>query len=197
MDRDRSAGSDVPQVFDDDTGFAVRLERWAVEARVDDGARRRIDERWLLQQAEEEGTFAGALADLAERRVPVAVHTRAGSRHFGRIDVVGVDFFGVRSASGSEALIAVEVVSSLRTRPGEPRTLGDRTVSTHLSLAEVLARLAGDRERVMVVHEKDQTVSGTLQSVGDDVVVLRLDGGGPHGIAYLPVRAVAEVIVGM
>jgi hypothetical protein len=199
MDRDRPGEGRAPRLFGDDTSFAARLERWAVEVRIDDAVRRRTDERWLLQQAAEEGTFGGVLADLAERRAHVAVHTRSGGRHFGRIDVVGVDFVGVHGAAGSEALVALAAVSSLRTWPGEPGTLGDRTVSTQLSLAEVLARLAGERERVMVVHEKDHALNGTLQSVGDDVVVLALDGdgGGAHGVAYLPLQAVGELIVGL
>jgi hypothetical protein len=199
MDRDRPGEDRVPRLFGDDDSFAARLERWAVEVRVDDAARRRNDERWLLQQAAEEGTFGGVLADLAERQAHVVVHTRSGSRHFGRIDVVGVDFVAVHSATGSEALVAMAAVLSLRTGPSVPRTLGDRTVSTQLTLAEVLARLAGERERVMVVHEKDHALNGTLQSVGDDVVVLALDGdgGGAHGTAYVPLGAVGEVIVAM
>jgi hypothetical protein len=176
--------------------FAVRLEGWAAEARVDDAARRRSHERWLLQQAEEEGSFAGVVADLAERRAHVAVHT-SSSCHFGRIDVVGDDFAGVRSPAGAEALVSLSAVSSLRTQPGEPLTLGDRVVTTRLSLADVLSRLAGDRERLMVVPRSGDALIGTLRSVGDDVVVLRLDGEAPAGTAYLPLQAVCEVILGI
>jgi hypothetical protein len=185
-----------PLVGEGATTFAARLEGWAADARVDDAARRRSHERWLLQQAEEEGSFAGVIADLAERRAHVAVHTPA-SCHFGQIDVVGVDFAGVRSPTGAEALVSLAAVSSLRTQPGEPLTLGDRVVTTHLSLAEVLTRLAAERERLMVGPRSGDALIGTLRSVGDDVVVLRLDGEAPAGTAYLPLQSVGEAILGI
>jgi hypothetical protein len=191
----------VPPLADGGDAFVARLERWAAEARVDEAARRRSHERWLLQQAEEEGSFVGSLTDLAERRVHVAVHTRSGSRHLGRVDVVGVDFASVRRANGTEVLVAFGVVTSVRTQPGEPVTLGDRVATTQLSLADVLARLAAERQPIMVVHDAGDAhdaVRGTLRSVGDDVVVLRLDGQGESapGVAYLPLHAVDEVILG-
>jgi hypothetical protein len=188
----------VPPLAGQGDAFVARLERWAAEARVDEVARRRSHERWLLQQAEEEGSFVGSLTDLAERRVHVAVHTRSGNRHLGRVDVVGVDFASVRRANGTEALLAFGVVTSVRTQPGEPVTLGDRVVTTQLSLADVLARLAAEREPIMVVHDAGDAVRGTLRSVGDDVLVLRLDGQGESapGVAYLPLHAVDEVILG-
>ena len=70
--------------------LSARLERWAAEARVDDAARQRTRERWLLQQAEEGGRMAGVLCDLGERGTAVAVRTRAGRQHRGRVGAVRI-----------------------------------------------------------------------------------------------------------
>lgn len=198
MEQDRPAEPGLPdlELLGAGPGLTARLERWAAEARVDEAARRRSRERWLLQQAEEEGTFAGVLADLAERGTQVVVQTRSGGRHVGIVGAVGADFVAVRGARGADALVRVDVIAAVRTQPGERSTAGDRLLDARLTLAEVLARLAGERERVTLVLDGADAVAGTLRSVGADVVTLRLDGGGPMAIAYVRLPAVAEVLVG-
>jgi hypothetical protein len=188
--------------------MAARLERWAAEARVDDAARQRVRERWLRQQAEEEASLAGVLCDLAERATPAAVRTRTGRWYHGQVRAVGEDFVAVRPGShagsaagpaagpshGGDVIVALDAVSSVRTRPGQAST-GDRAVRTVLRMAEVLARLAAERERVLLVcSDGDDGVAGTLRSVGRDVAVVRLDGPEP-ATAYVPIAAIAELIV--
>lgn len=176
--------------------FTARLDRWAADARVDDAALRRARERWLRQVAEQETTLSGLLADLAERHVPVTLRSTAGRRHQGTIQVIGADFVGLRGATGAEVLVALHAVGSLRTGPSVDATLGDRMVVTELRLADVLAGLAEDRERVLLVTRAgDDAIAGELRSVGHDVVVLRVDGDRPS-TAYVPTAAVAEVCLG-
>lgn len=178
-------------------GLTGRLERWAAEARVDEAARRRSRERWLLQQAEEEGTFAGVLTDLAERGVRVTVQARSGGTHAGRIGVLGADFVSVRGPAGIDVLLRLDRVVSVRTAPGEPPTVGDRRLDAQLALDEVLVRLAGERARVTLGLDGGARVAGTLRSVGDDLLVVRLDAGeGPAGVVYVPLAAVVEVVLG-
>jgi hypothetical protein len=110
--------------------------------------------------------------------------------------VVGADFVGVRSSFGGDALVRVDVIATVRTQPGERSTAGDRLLAARLTLAEVLARLAGDRERVTLVLDGAGAVGGTLRSVGADVVAVRLEGGGPAATSYVPLAAVGEVLVG-
>ena len=175
-------------------GFSERLERWAAEALVDDAARRRSRERWLRQQAEEETSLRGLLVDLAERGTPVAVHTRGGRRHRGIVRAVGADFVALATGA-ADVIVALAVVSSVRTRPGEVPPLGDRPVTTSLRLVEVLAELAAERERALVtMSDGGDTVAGEVRSVGQDVVVVRTSGQ-PPAIAYVPLDAVGDLVL--
>jgi hypothetical protein len=177
------------------TDLAARLDRWVAEARVDDAARRRARERWLRQQAEEEASLAGVLADLAERGTPVTLHGVGGRRHRGTVRAVGEDFVVVSTAT-RDAVVALGSVTSVRTRPGEAPAVGDRSVSTPLRLAEVLAGLAAEREAAdLVTRDGGDSVTGVVRSVGRDVVVVQLATGSP-AVAYVPIAAIAEVLVG-
>jgi hypothetical protein len=183
--------------------LSARLERWAAEARVDEAARQRTRERWLLQQAEEGGRFTGVLCDLAERGTAVAVRTRAGRQHRGRVLAVGDDFVAVDTGSSGAAdgtdgsgaaFVALAAVSSVRVMPGSATApTGDRAVRTGLRLAEVLAGLAAERERVRIVAlDGGDAIAGSLRSVGLDVAVVRLDGRDP-ATAYVPIPAITEL----
>lgn len=153
-------------------------------------------ERWLRLQAEEEGSLAGVVVDLGERGVPMAVHTRSGRAHHGRVGAVGTGFLVVTRDTSGVVFVALNAVASVHTRPGERPTIGDRAVSTRLTLAEVLIRLAAERERALLVTCGDaNAIRGTVSSVGQDMVVVRLDGGDHAGTAYVPLAAISEVVL--
>jgi len=174
-----------------------RLERWAAEARVDDAARRRSRERWLQRQASEEASLAGVLCDLAERGTPVAVRTRAGRLHRGRVRAVGVDFLALAGTTAGDVVVALAAVSSVRTRPGEAPATGDRPTGAGLRLADVVAGLAAERDRAMIVPlDGDEALVGEVRSVGGDVVVVRLDAEAA-ATAYVPLDAVGEIVLGV
>lgn len=181
----------VPIVGDD--GLAQRLERWAAEARVVEAAERRSRERWLRQQAEEGVTVAGVLADLAERRLSVAVGTRGGRRHRGVVRGVGADFLALATAQG-DVLVARSAVASLRTPPGVAPVLGARAARGLVRLAEVLAGMASDRERVVLVAAGGDPVAGTLVTVGSDLAIVRVPGELPVTV-YVPLVAIEEVVI--
>jgi hypothetical protein len=164
---------------------------------VDAAAAARARERWLRRQAEEEAALAGVLADLAEGRMPVRVHLRAGGPFAGTVRAVGVDLVAVAAdgSRGGVAVVALGAICSVRTGPGSRPVTGDRTVTSSLRLADVLAGLAGEREPVRVVTADGQTVAGVAWSVGQDVVTLRA-GSGAGRTAYVPLAAVAAVVVG-
>jgi hypothetical protein len=196
----RSWDADLPEA--DATGallgdrMTVLLERWAQAARVDEAARRRARERWLLQAAEEGGTLLGVLADLAERNVPVAVRTSGGRRHGGHVRAIGADFVALDTTASGDVLVALAAVASVRAQAGTAAPAGDRTVRSGLVLSEVLAGLAAERERVMIVTvDGGEAVTGTVRSLGRDVVAVRVDGPTPHTTAYVPLAAVGEVVL--
>ena len=96
---------------------------------------------------------------------------------------------------GSVAVVALAAVSSVRTGPGARTVTGDRAVTSSLRLADVLVGLAAEREPVRVVTADGETVVGVARSVGQDVLTLRPGSGAP-GTVYVPLAAVAAVIVG-
>jgi hypothetical protein len=172
----------------------TRIDRWVAEARVDEAARRRVRERWLRHQAEEDATVAGVLADVAERGAPVALHARGGRRHRGEVRALGRDFVALRSAT-SDVVVALAAITSVHIEPGRRATVGDRSVMTSLRLSDVLVELAAERVAALLVTTGgDDAVAGTLQSVGRDVVVVRL-AGDPGGTAYVPLAAIAEAVL--
>ena len=183
-------------------GLTGRLERWAADARIDEAARRRARERWLEQQAREEATLLGILADLAERGTVVSLQLRSGGPRRGRVRLIGADFVAlapVGDAGGrsGEVLVALHDVVAVATRPGEPVSVGDRSVRSRLTLTEVVIGLAGDRERaLLVLTGSDDVVRGTLWSVGQDVVVVRLDGEAIPATMYVALDAISQLAIG-
>lgn len=173
------------------------LERWAADARVAEAARARSRERWLRRQAEEDATLAGVLADLLEGGVPVVVHTRAGGCHAGTVRSVGVDFVALGSDGRreGEVVMALAALASVRVRSGTPAVVGDRDGVGAGRLADVLAALAAERTEVRVVTADGESLAGVVRWVGQDVVVIA-GRDRSLGLAYLPVDAVSEVVVG-
>jgi hypothetical protein len=175
-------------------GLDARIDRWAADVRVDEAARRRARERWLRRQAEEEGSLRGVLADVAERGVPVAVHVRGGRQHRGQVRAVGADFVALRSAA-TDVIIAIAAVTSVRTRPGDASTIGDRSITSSLRLVDVLADLAAEMAAVLLVMAGgDDAVAGVLGSVGRDVVGVRV-ADAPAVTAYVPIGAIVEMVL--
>jgi hypothetical protein len=175
-------------------GLTVRLETWAAAARIDEAAMARGRERWLLQLAEDEATLGGVLLDLAERRATAALRTRVGRSHTGAIEVVGADFVAIRIVSGV-VLLPHASLTMVRPGPGARPVVGDRVVPSEVRFVEVVRELAADREQVRVVVDGGEVVSGTLHSVGVDVLALRADGDPPTTV-HVPVTAVSEVGLG-
>src|SRR3546814_16828919 len=81
----------------------------------------------------------------------------------------------------------------LRTLPAEDPTVGDRAVTTELTLVEILAGLAADRERlVLVTRAGGDTATGALRSGGQELDVLRTDAPPPAHL-YVPLHRDAHI----
>ena len=171
-----------------------RLEAWAATARVEDAARRRSQERWLRQMAEEEATLAGVLADLGERNVPIVLRTGADRSHQGVVRVVGEDFAGLRTSTG-DVVVAFAAIGVVRHVPGERPVVGDRTIRTGLTIVDVLGALLAERERVLLVtRDGSDAIAGELRSVGQDVVVVRPDVDRRASV-YVRLDSIAELML--
>jgi hypothetical protein len=173
--------------------FVHRLDRWVADLRSDDAAASRARERWLFTQAQESSTFAGVLVDLAERGTTVVIEGRSARRHRGRIVAVAHDFCALRTQAGRDVLLSYAGIASVRPERRSTAPTGDRAVHIEATLDDALGILAEDRPRVLVVTlAGDDGMAGELQSVGRDVLTLRLDGD-PQAPAYIAISAIAEV----
>jgi hypothetical protein len=178
------------------------LERWAAGARAQEAADARVRERWLRQAAEEEASFAGLLADLAEAGRSVVLTTAAGRRHQGPVVAVGSDFVAL-AGDGRLTLVATEAIAELRRSPGAPAgararaavasgsARGEHENRLGVGLAEVLAQAVAVRPRVAVVSGT-VTVVGQLRAVGVDVLSVRTDAE-PAGLSYSRLSSVSEI----
>lgn len=174
------------------------LARWSALERAEEAAADRMREGWLRRQAAEEATWAGLLADLAERRATVVVHLAGERVHRGRVLAAGIDF--VLLAAGGDGsrptplLLSLAEVTALRQEAGEPpvgpskRRAGEEPAT----LASLLASLSGERRQVRVVLTGGEGVTGDLESVGEDLMTIRI-GNGRQGVTYLRLTAVVEV----
>lgn len=184
----------LPDLFADGSGLLGRLAAWAAAARVDEAAGARAREAFLRRAASEGATLAGVLLDLAEQGAPVLLTLAGGRRHRGRLRAVGADFVVLVNDQGGQVLVATRGVAVVRPEAGAEALAGDRPLTVAAGLAEALAVVAEDRPRVLVVAGDADGVAGELRAVGQDVLVLRLDGGG-RPTAYVPVASLVEVTV--
>lgn len=176
------------------SGLAARLDAWVAEARVDEAARARGRERWMLELAEQEATLGGVLLERAERAEPVVVRTLAGRTHQGEVDLVGADFVALRVVEGV-LLVPQAAIALVRGAPGRTGPVGAQGLRSEVYLGAVLRELAADREAVLVVlADGAEAVRGVLQGAGDDVLALRVDGDPPARV-HVPLAAVGEVLL--
>lgn len=158
----------------------------------------RARERALRQAAEEEGSFAGALVDLAERGSRVVVRTETGRAHVGVVEGVGGDYCVVRAENGAAAHLRLAALTTVRPSPGErhaPAT-GDRVATADTLLLEALGRVVHERPEVALVTRGGDVVVGTLRAVGADVVtVWPGPGPGTEGPCYVVADAITEALI--
>ncbi len=169
----------------------------ADDAALREAVSARQDERRRREVAAELATWTGTLRDLAEREVPVVVRVAGAATHRGVLAAVGVDHLAVRLHARTIALVALEVVRSVRPEPGQvaPVATGDRERSQDRTLIEALALAAERRQRISVAfRDVDELVVGLLIGLGEDVLTLRPEGS-DRGTIYAPMHAVREVLL--
>ncbi len=166
------------------------LGAWLGQLLVEDAAHQRAEGRWLQRQAEEEGTFAGILTDLAERTTSVVVHLGNGRLHRGAITALGADFAVIRTGA-RDVVVRLDAITSVHTLVHERVAVGDRPAVGALTMGEALAALAEERPRLLLIGaDATHPVRGELRAVGRDVARVREDGG---GTAYVALASVVEI----
>lgn len=166
----------------------------AAEVAADQSVRDRVRERSLRAVAAEEATLTGLLVDLAEQQSHVVVRTVAGRAHRGAIVATGRDFLVVRESLRAPVFVPFHGVASVRpSASAHDDAAGARPSPLGTTFAAILVVLAVERPRVQVAAG-DESLAGTLQSVGTDVLTIRLDGGGRMS-AHVPLGSVTEVVL--
>jgi hypothetical protein len=169
------------------------LDRWMAELRAHDAAVGRGRVGSLERQAAEAATLLGVVVDLAERARPVLIDLATGRRHRGEITLVGHDMCAIRGAEGRATLVATWAITAVRPLPGETPITGDREVRSPATFATTVAAACEPGTHVAVWCIGTEVLTGEVQSVGHDVIALRLDAG--RTWAYVALASVAELSV--
>ena len=171
-----------------DGEWAARLERWAAEARVDAAAEARAREQWLRRQAEEEGSLAGVLADLADGGCRCGCTSGAAGRSPGRSVPSAPTSWPWRPRAPRETRGGggPGSVCSVRTGPGARARHGRPARDPVLAAAGRRPRRPGGRARAGARRDRRRRDGGRewSRSVGQDVATLRT-GTGAAG-RYVP-----------
>lgn len=166
-------------------------------ARLAEEITARSERRSRLLRASEVATWTGTLEDLAERRSPVVVRLAGGRTYRGTLVALGRDHVALRTPGGQVALVSTSVIRSVRPEPdaaAAPAT-GDRERSEGRTLGEVLERCTEESTRIALgLDGLDDLLAGEVIALGEDVVTFRVDAR-DHGVLYLPLHGVREIVV--
>lgn len=176
----------TPSSFDRELQALADEERRASKAR----ARLQRADRKIMDGLS--GSFVGTLIEIAETHAPVTVLTRTEAAVRGTIATVGTNVVAIRTAgSSSEVLIRIGAIEGLL-ESGSGHNRSNSTTSTGPTFAELLDRYSETNERIAATTTSGNTVMGTVQRVGEDQVVLSLDGSGDT--LTVPTSAIDQVV---
>jgi hypothetical protein len=167
------------------------LSRWGALERAGESAAGRLREEWLRRQAAEEATWAGLVAE-------VTVQLAGGRARRGRLLAFGLDFLLLAgpdiSRSSVPVMVALSAVTALRHEAGDaqPGPSEPRPGPEPATLAQLLGRLAPGRPRLRVALAGGETLTGDLDSVGEDMMAIRAAAPEPR-VTYLRLAAVVDV----
>jgi hypothetical protein len=145
----------------------------------------------MRRRSEEAGHLQGLLTDLAERRDPIGVSLSSGDHRNGRVEVVGADLIGLRLEDGGLSLLSLDSIASLHLGT-DTDLVGDRLAPRRdTDMHGVLDQILSDQPHVtIVVTGSTVAQTGTLERLGEDLVMLRSDNG---SMVHVPLSALVEV----
>lgn len=159
----------------------AQLARWAAAERVGEAVTGRVRTRSLLEQAAAEATMSGLLVDLAESGSEISLGVRGTGPMTGRVVGVGTDLVVLERPGRGPVLVRRGAVTSVAPGPSATgataplRPGGGRVPALDLTMGAALDALGADGAPV-TLRTPDQSFTGIVQSCGQDVVTLRLEG---------------------
>lgn len=139
------------------------------------------------------GTFAGTLVELLETRAPVSIRTRAENTVHGTIADLGPDVVVVSSSDSSQRVLlrSLAIEALVEQGPGHDRVVGP--IETGPGFAELLDGYGEEHERLALILSSGNRLVGQILRVGEDQVVLRLDGDADT--VTVPLFAIDQVVL--
>ncbi len=172
----------------------VQLARWRVEAAVDQ--RRAVRDEMQLLHAE--ATMDLTLLAVATSQDRVTINTRSGGRLMGRISRVGADVVVLMPGTSDTAMPPIAIRSAhicaiAQTPDGDrsaQRWAAPPAGTATLTFDHLMADLADSQAQVSIRLTGGATISGTIRSLGVDVLVL-VDPA--NRVCYLRLDGLSEV----
>ena len=163
-----------------------------------DDERRAARARARLQRADRAlvdglgATFAGTLTELVETQAPVTVLTRTASAIRGTVAALGSNAIVVQSDKNANQVLirTASIEGLLESGSGHDRSVS--SIEDRPTFAELLDRLNADRTRIAVTTASGNRVMGTVDRIGQDQIVLTLDGRGDT--MTIPVATIDQVV---
>lgn len=175
-----------PNSFDDALGQLTD------DARRQDATRSRRQRADRSLAASLSATFAGSLVELLETQETAAVLMRSGSNVRGTIAAIGPDVLVLLSAGTTRSIIRISAIEGLR-EGGHGHDRSVQEIADGPSWGELLDEFTHNGERLALTLRSGNRVMGTVERVGLDQVVLRLDGGADA--LTIPLQAIDQAVV--
>jgi len=139
------------------------------------------------------GTFTGTLVELAETRAPVSIRTRSGATIRGVVDRLGPDVVIVLQNDGTHEVLIRSLAIEALVEQGSGHDRHHEPITDGPELADHLDKLSGTNERIAVTLSTGNRLMGSIQRVGIDQLVLRLDGDADT--VTVPLFAIDQVVM--
>ena len=171
--------------------FDTQLSELTDDARRTAAASERLHQVDRGYAAALSGTFAGTLTEVAETRAPVTFMTRTGSSIRGTVVALGPDVVVVSHLEGQHRVLirpgAIEAV----VEQGRGHDRDVEQIDSGPELADLLDEHSEDNDRLALTLSTGNRMMGTVQRVGIDQVILRLDGDADT--VTVPLHAIDQV----
>ncbi len=176
-----------------DSSFDRNLTALTDDARRQKAIRERQQRGDRALAAALSGTFSGTLLELAETQAPVTIRTRAEHNVHGRIAELGPDVVVVATSDTSQRVLVrrLAIEALIEQGPGHDRSVGP--IETGPELADLLDNYSEERERIALTLSTGNRLMGSILRVGEDQVVLRLDGD--SDTVTVPLFAIDQVVL--
>lgn len=173
--------------------FDQNLTKLTDDARRQAAAQERLKRSDRAMAAALSGTFAGTLIELAETRSPVTIRTRAADTIYGVIAGLGPDVVIVSPNDGASRVFLRQAAIEALVEHGSGHDRYVEPITSGPGLSGLLDDYVEGNERIALTMSTGNRFMGSILRVGDDQIVLRLDGDADT--LTVPLVAVDQVVL--